>query len=52
LKTTLHRFAAKFPDNLLEGGSHPIDAWFRSFDVKLCNRNSILFKHYHEFTIE
>ena len=42
LKTTLTRFAAKFPGNLIEVDTHQIDAWLRSLDVKLCTRNSML----------
>jgi integrase len=42
LKTTLNRFAAKFPANLMEVDTHQIDAWLRSLDVKLCTRNSML----------
>jgi len=42
LKTTLNRFTAKFPANLMEVDTHQIDAWLRSLDVKLCTRNSML----------
>jgi hypothetical protein len=33
LKTTLTRFAAKFPGDLIEVDTHQIDAWLRSLDV-------------------
>jgi integrase len=42
LKTTLTRFAAKFPANLMEVDTHQIDTWLRSLDVKPCTRNSML----------
>jgi integrase len=42
LKTTLNRFAARFPGNIMEVDTHQIDAWLRSLDVKLCTRNSML----------
>ncbi len=42
LKTTLTRFAAKFPGDLIEVDTHQIDAWLRSLDVALCTRNSML----------
>ena len=42
LKTTLTRFAAKFPGDLIEVDSHQIDAWLRSLDVELITRNSML----------
>ncbi len=42
LKTTLTRFAAKFPGSLMEVDAHQIDAWLRSLKVKLCTRNSML----------
>lgn len=42
LKTTLTRFAAKFPGDLMEVDTQQIDAWLRSLDVVLCTRNSML----------
>ena len=42
LKTTLTRFAANFPGDLMEVDAHQIDAWLRSLDVKHCTRNSML----------
>jgi hypothetical protein len=42
LKTTLTRFAAQFPGDLIEVDTHQIDAWLRSLDVALCTRNSML----------
>ncbi len=42
LKTTLTRFAAKFPGDLIEVDTHQIDAWLRSLDVAAYTRNSML----------
>jgi integrase len=42
LKTTLTRFAAKFPGPVLEITGPDVDAWLRSLDVALCTRNSML----------
>lgn len=42
LKTTLNRFAAKFPGEVLNATSQEIDAWLRSLDVAPGTRNSML----------
>ena len=42
LRTTLNRFAAKFPGEILEATSQEIDAWLRSLDVAAGTRNSML----------
>jgi hypothetical protein len=42
LKTTLNRFAAKFPGEILDITSQEIDAWLRSLDVAPGTRNSML----------
>jgi hypothetical protein len=42
LKTTLNRFAAKFPGEVLDATSQEIDAWLRSLDVAPGTRNSML----------
>lgn len=42
LKTTLNRFAAKFPGEVMEATSQEIDAWLRSLDVAPGTRNSML----------
>jgi integrase len=42
LKTTLNRFAAKLPGEILEVTSHEIDAWLRSLKVAPATHNSML----------
>jgi integrase len=42
LKTTLNRFATKFPGEVLDATSQEIDAWLRSLDVAPGTRNSML----------
>ncbi len=42
LKTTLNRFAAKFPGDILDVTSHEIDAWLRSLKVAPATHNSML----------
>ncbi len=42
LRTTLGRFAAEFPGEILEVGSPQIDAWLRSLAVAPTTRNSML----------
>jgi hypothetical protein len=42
LKTTLHRFALRFPGEILDTTSQEIDAWLRSLDVAPGTRNSML----------
>ena len=42
LKTTLNRFATKFPGEVLDATSQEIDAWLRSLDVGPRTRNSML----------
>ena len=42
LKTTLNRFAAKFPGEILDATSQEIDAWLRSLGVAPGTRNSML----------
>jgi integrase len=42
LKTTLTRFAAKFPGEILDATSQEIDAWLRSLEVAPGTRNSML----------
>ena len=42
LKTTLTRFAAKFPGEILDLTSQEIDAWLRSLGVAVGTRNSML----------
>ena len=42
LRTTLNRFAAKFPGEILDASSQEIDAWLRSLDVAPGTRNSML----------
>jgi integrase len=42
LKTTLTRFATKFPGDLVNVDAHQIDTWLRSLNVALCTRNSML----------
>jgi site-specific recombinase XerD len=42
LKTTLNRFGAKFPGEILDVTSQEIDAWLRSLEVAPGTRNSML----------
>jgi hypothetical protein len=42
LKTTLNRFAARFPGEILDATSQEIDAWLRSLEVAPGTRNSML----------
>jgi integrase len=42
LKTTLNRFSARFPGEILDATSQEIDAWLRSLDVAPGTRNSML----------
>ena len=42
LKTTLNRFAARFPGEVMDATSQEIDAWLRSLDVAPGTRNSML----------
>ena len=42
LKTTLNRFATRFPGEILEVTANDIDAWLRSLDVAAGTRNSML----------
>jgi integrase len=42
LRTTLNRFAAKFPGPVLEITGPDVDAWLRSLDVTATTRNSML----------
>jgi integrase len=42
LKTTLGRFAAKFPGEILDVGSREIDTWLRSLKVAPATHNSML----------
>ena len=42
LKTTLNRFALRFPGEILDTTSQEIDAWLRSLDVAPGTRNSML----------
>ena len=42
LKTTLNRFATKFPGEILDATSQEIDAWLRSLEVAPGTRNSML----------
>ncbi len=42
LRTTLNRFAAKFPGPILEVAGPDIDGWLRSLDVAPGTRNSML----------
>jgi integrase len=42
LKTTLNRFGARFPGEILEVTANDIDAWLRSLDVAAGTRNSML----------
>ena len=42
LKTTLTRFAARFPGEILDATSQEIDAWLRSLNVAVGTRNSML----------
>ena len=42
LKTTLTRFATKFPGEILDATSQEIDAWLRSLSVAPGTRNSML----------
>lgn len=42
LKTTLNRFATKFPGPILEVAGPDVDAWLRSLDVAPGTRNSML----------
>ncbi len=42
LRTTLNRFASRFPGEVLDATSQEIDAWLRSLDVAAVTRNSML----------
>jgi integrase len=42
LRTTLNRFAAKFPGPILEVTGPDVDAWLRSLDIVATTRNSML----------
>jgi integrase len=42
LRTTLNRFAAKFPGPILEVTGPEVDAWLRSLDIAAVTRNSML----------
>jgi integrase len=42
LRTTLHRFAAKFPGLILDVTGPDVDAWLRSLDIVATTRNSML----------
>ena len=42
LRTTLNRFAAKFPGQMLEVTGPDVDAWLRSLDIVAVTRNSML----------
>jgi integrase len=42
LRTTLNRFAAKFPCPILEVTGPDVDAWLRSLDIVATTRNSML----------
>ena len=42
LKTTLNRFATKFPGEVLDATSQEIDAWLRSLEVAPGTRNTML----------
>jgi integrase len=42
LRTTLNRFAAKFPRPILEVTGPDVDAWLRSLDIVATTRNSML----------
>ena len=42
LKTTLNRFATKFPGEVLDATTQEIDAWLSSLDVAPGTRNSML----------
>jgi integrase len=42
LRTTLNRFATKFPGEILDASSQEIDAWLRSLEVAPGTRNSML----------
>ncbi len=42
LRTTLNRFAAKFPGPILEVTGPDVDAWLRSLDIVAVTRNSML----------
>jgi hypothetical protein len=42
LRTTLNRFAAKFPGEILPITPKGIDAWLRSFEVSATTRHSML----------
>jgi integrase len=42
LRTTLNRFATKFPGPILEVTGPEVDAWLRSLEIKAVTRNSML----------
>ncbi len=42
LRTTLNRFATKFPGPILEVTGPEVDAWLRSLDIAAVTRNSML----------
>ena len=42
LKTTLNRFAIRFPGEVMDATAQEIDAWLRSLDVAPGTRNSML----------
>lgn len=42
LKTTLNRFATRFPGEVLDATAQEIDAWLRSLEVAAGTRNSML----------